>query len=315
MNIKMSSGGKLTTLEGIIRGTLKENKPDVTDSSIKTYTSILKNLYRRVFGDAPFSLEKFNATGKVMDFLKDMEGKKRKTILAALVAICGSDKCDVYRKQMIEDSQLAKIDAKAQTMNHKEKTNWVEDDDLIDIIETHEDFFKGFLKAKSPIKDDYLRAQNFIILVLTTGKYGMPPRRSADWCHMKWRNFDIDNDNVYDKDEGVFTFNKYKTKKYLGTQKLLVPKEMKTILNKWIAKLPDGVDTLIFDSNGNPLTAVTLNQRLNKIFGKKVGTSMLRHMFVTEEYGNIPGLRQMEENAKMMGQKDLGTHLEYLRKR
>ena len=61
---------------------------------------------------------------------------------------------------------------------------------------------------------------------------------------------------------------------------------MRNILHKWIK-----VNTtayLLFDKNLEPLTAVKLNQRLNKIFdGKKISVNALRHTFLTEKYGNI----------------------------
>ena len=44
----------------------------------------------------------------------------------------------------------------------------------------------------------------------------------------------------------------------------------------------------MFDKNFEPLTAVKLNQRLNKIFdGKKISVNALRHTFLTEKYGDI----------------------------
>jgi hypothetical protein len=48
------------------------------------------------------------------------------------------------------------------------------------------------------------------------------------------------------------------------------------------------------------LTAVnSITRILNKIFGKKVGSSMLRHIFLSDKYGEVKG--EMADDAKAMG--------------
>ena len=61
-----------------------------------------------------------------------------------------------------------------------------------------------------------------------------------------------------------------------------IPTQLKNILLKWIKINP--TDYLLFDVNMNPLSSVKLNQRLNKIFDKKVGVNQLRHTFLTDKY-------------------------------
>jgi hypothetical protein len=54
------------------------------------------------------------------------------------------------------------------------------------------------------------------------------------------------------------------------------------------------------DDKGEPLVAVNAITRiLNKIFGKKVGSSMLRHIFITDKYGGAK--TEMEKDAEAMG--------------
>jgi hypothetical protein len=54
-------------------------------------------------------------------------------------------------------------------------------------------------------------------------------------------------------------------------------------LKKWIKVNP--TEYLLFDTNGNPLTSVKLNQRLNRIFdGRKIAINALRHSFLTTKY-------------------------------
>jgi hypothetical protein len=61
-----------------------------------------------------------------------------------------------------------------------------------------------------------------------------------------------------------------------------IPKELKSILKKWMKINP--TDWLLFDMNLEPLTSIKLNQRLNKIFGKKTGVNLLRHSYLTDRF-------------------------------
>ena len=83
-----------------IRKYIADKRATLSDSSITTYTSILKNLYKKVFGDEDYDLSKFDNSDKVIGFLQDVAPNKRKTILSALVII--TDK-KAYRDLMAED--------------------------------------------------------------------------------------------------------------------------------------------------------------------------------------------------------------------
>jgi hypothetical protein len=58
----------------------------------------------------------------------------------------------------------------------------------------------------------------------------------------------------------------------------------------------------LFDRNGNPLTAVTVNQRLNKLFGKQASINMLRHTFLQGKFGDdIDKVKDIKQTFKNMG--------------
>jgi integrase len=63
-------------------------------------------------------------------------------------------------------------------------------------------------------------------------------------------------------------------------------------------------------ADGKALTAVNAITRiLNKIFGKKLGSSMLRHIFLSDKYD----IKEMEEDAEAMGH-SVAEQRKYLRK-
>ena len=98
-------------------------------------------------------------------------------------------------------------------------------------------------------------------------------------------------------------FNTYKTAKTYGKQVVEIPKELKSILNKWIKFNP--TDYLLFDSNMNPLNSVKVNQRLGKIFKSiATGTSVnaLRHSYLTTKYGDtIKQKKAIDKDMSEMG--------------
>ena len=80
---------------------LKEKRPTLGTTSVKTYASVLKSLHNRVFGaDTPIDVDNFKKTDKILDALRNKSPVSRKTTLSALVVLTNNDK---YRQQMLAD--------------------------------------------------------------------------------------------------------------------------------------------------------------------------------------------------------------------
>ena len=260
---------------------IKERRPNISNSSLKTYESILRNLYDKIgFDTDTYEMDLFNKeSNKVLKFLKDLQFNKRKTILSALVVI--TDNKD-YRNLMLDDiKEYNKQEAK-QTKTDKQKENWVENDELIKVYDILKHNSKLLYKKETLNIDDLQAIQNYIILTLYNGEY-IPPRRSKDYVNFKIKNIDKENDNYMYKNE--FIFNSYKTAKTYGQQKITIPKELKVIINKWIKVNP--TEYLLFDSSLNPLSNVKINQRLNKLFNKKAGVNMMRKTFLSNKFNHL----------------------------
>jgi len=294
---------------------LKENRPTLSESSLKTYNSILSNLYKKVFPDKELDLAKFNDHKKFISFLKNMDGSKRKTYLSALVVFCPN--CDEYRDLMNKDGQEYNAQKKLQKKTDKEEDNWVEQDELQTIYSELETEAKKLYKLKNPSTQDIQKIQSFIILSLVSGKH-INIRRSLDWTEMVYKDADKEKDNFLDrnKKQHKFYFNVYKTQKYLNDQEVIIPPALKKILTPWIKlieKIYPENNYLLVDSKGNKLTPTKMTQRLNSIFGKKASINILRHSFITSKYKDMPSLEDLQEEATAMGH-SLKEHLEYIKK-
>lgn len=259
-----------------IKKHIADKRPSLSTSSITTYASILKNLYSKIWGQGVADMDKFEDTDKVLDFLKDIPPNRRKTILSSLVII--TDK-KPYRDLMMTDVRDYNADIQKQEKTDTQKESWVNTDDVKLIYDDLKKNAELLYKKKGLTPADLQQIQNYIIVSVLGGMY-VPPRRSKDFVDFKIKGVDTSADNFLDKNRMVF--NSYKTAKTYGQQSVDIPVQLKNILTKWIKINP--TDHLLFDVNMNPLSSVKLNQRLNKIFDKKVGVNQLRHTFLTDKY-------------------------------
>lgn len=266
---------------------LKKLRPNLSDSSIKTYSSILRNLHKKVFENKEIEKSNFNECDNILEHLKDMPPNKRKTILSALVVLTDKDE---YRNVMNGDVSDYNKEIQKQEKSETQRENWIDTDEIREVFNRLENDAKILFKKQNKTNADIQQIQNYIIVSLLGGIF-IPPRRSLDYCSMKIKNINKDEDNYINKNK--FVFNKYKTAKTYGQQELEIPQQLKNILNRWIA-INDG-EYLLRDKNGNQMTSTKLNQYMNRIFGgKKIAVNSMRHTYLTDKYKQTS-----EENKKL----------------
>ena len=286
---------------------IKEKRPKLSVSSLKTYKSILTNLYRKCFpDDDEIDLKKFDDEKCIMEHLKDIIFSKRKTILAALVVITGNKE---YTKMMSSDINEYNKEQLLQKKDGKFE-NMIEISDVEKVMKKLEKETKPLFKKENLNMKDYQKIQDYILLALTSGIY-QAPRRSLDWV-MKVKNYDAEKDNYVDMKKKEFVFNNFKTKSSKGQQIIEIPKPLLAILKKWIAILPSDMDYLLFDAKGGAITPSQITHRLNNIFGKPISTSMLRHIYLTSKFSGI-NLKDLSDTANAMGNSPM-VALEYVKK-
>jgi hypothetical protein len=280
-----------------LKEVIKKARPTLSDGSITTYNSILKNLHKKIYGDKEMDLEDFENSDKILKHLETTEPNKRKTILSALVVICKDPK--PYRTLMLIDIKDYNKEVATQEKTDEQKEHWVEKDQLQNIYDTLKKEADYLYKKGNLTGTDLQKIQNFIIVALF---HLTPPRRAKDYCDFKIKDVDKEKDNWFDEKTNELSFASYKTAKFYGVQKIKIDKTLKAILKKWISVNP--TEWLLFDTNNQKLTPVKLNQRLNKIFGSDKGMSVnaIRHSYLTDKYGDTIKLKEaMEKDMTAMG--------------
>ena len=129
-----------------------------------------------------------------------------------------------------------------------------------------------------------------------------------DYGDLKIRNYNPKTDNYYRA--GKMYFNIYKTSATYGLQTLDVPKPLNTIIKKWIKLNP--TDYMLYSTNKQKLSSPQIDRILNNAFGKAVSTNMLRHIYLTNVYKDVPALTAMDHLALEMGH-STGTAMEYIK--
>jgi hypothetical protein len=281
-----------------IKDYIKEKRPSLSASSITTYASILKNLYKKVFGDEKMDFKKFGETEKILKYLEDMPPNRRKTILSSLVIVTDNKK---YRELMLEDVRNYNKEISKQEKTEKQEENWVTGGEISSVMGELKTTAEALYKKSHLTPSDLQQIQSYIILAVLGGDY-IPVRRSKDYVDFKIKGISKNDDNYISENGKELVFNSYKTAKTYGEQRIALPIKLKNILKKWISVNP--TDYLLFDLNFNKLSNVKLNQRINKIFdGKKVGVNNLRHSVLTEKFGDQ--IKKKQEIDKVMT--DMGS--------
>lgn len=146
------------------------------------------------------------------------------------------------------------------------------------------------------------------------------PRRNKDYQEMKivkkYKNEYGTNDNYLDLFSNTFIFNNYKTAKTYQTQTQPIEPKLREIIDVYLKYHPlknrlketNNITTpFLVKFDGEPLiTNNALTRKLNKIFGKNIGSSMMRKLFLTDKFGDKMEqvneiMNEMQTDASAMG--------------
>lgn len=277
----------------VISEKILKERPNLSANTVKTYTSVLSSLHKKVFGET-LKLDNFKNVGKILEALQDKPASSRKTTLSALYILT---QIPQYRDQMTADIKTYKEDVGKQEMSEKQKSAFKTQEEISEKLQKLKEEADLLYKKPNKTSSDLNAIQNYIILALTSGAY-IAPRRSLDWVLMKIKDVDKEKDNYMEK--GKFYFNVYKGSDKKGPQVVEIPKPLQAILKKWLSV--QNYETLLFDLNGQPLNSVKLNQRLQRILGDGSAVNVLRHSYLSTKYQDtIKANEAMAKDLEAMG--------------
>jgi len=280
----------------------------ITESSLKLY---FNNLRRLNGGDFPKS---FTFLKNVEETLKKIEHYKPNTRRTYLISIVTLLKHDPKNKKLYDKyyTILEEYNKVLQTNNIKsesQKENWITQDEVKKIYSSLTDEVKPFLEKKKLTQSEYDAVLSWVVLSLYTLQ---PPRRNLDYQHavvVNKYNPEMDKKfNYYDLPSATWYFNNYKTKGTYKTQEQKASPEMEEVIKKYLTVQPlkselkkkSGAIPFLVDYQGEPFESINAITRiLNKIFGKRIGVSLLRNIYLTDKYADK--VSELDKDATLMG--------------
>lgn len=291
-----------------------QKKRNVTESTASQY---IRNLYT-LNSSRPFTnlawlktIESVNL--RLSEYAESTQKNLLSTIVSALSML--NDKPSYkkiytywYNQMMEKIHDQKQVDTSQKTK--KQEDNWLNWDIVMEHEKRLEEETNHVLKNKHLSSNDWSTILSYMVLSLFT-KFA--PRRNQDYQYMKVVKTEkeaVNEDlNYYVISTRKFIFNKYKTSKSHGSQVFEVPADLVSVINLYLNRHPNPKGMFLVNADGTPLESVNAITRvLNRIFGKNVGSTMLRHIYLSSKYD----VKEMDEDAEKMAHSS-GLQHDYLK--
>ena len=291
---------------------------NIEESTATSYIKILMSLN----GGKPFNnLAFLKNRDAIMARLGEYSESTQKSTLGTVVSVLTSlkDKAtykalyNFYYERMSNASKTAR-EADTSEKTETQQMNWIKWNEVLEKRKELEDKLPTN-KTKLLSVAMWNNMLSYVVLCL----YSMlPPRRNLDYQNLyvvkKWNDKMETDKNYYDLSTHKLIFNKYKTSKSHGKQEVEVPKELQDVLAHYLQFHPERKKPeykLLINMDGSGLVSInSITRILNKIFGRNIGSTMLRHIYLSDKYKI--DMSEMKKDAEAMGH-NLSTQREYIK--
>lgn len=271
---------------------------NLSESSIKLY---LRNL-EKLNDDLPlknfnFLKDEKNIISKLNDYKDNTKRGYLISITATLSAVKDKFKAlyEKYLKLMVDLSNQIKKKP-TQEMTDTQKENWLKWDEVVKKFNDIKIKVDSFINHKEINESQYNLLLSYMILALYIYN---PPRRNLDYQIMnivkKYDNSFSSDKNYLSYDDNEFIFNVFKTAKREGQVKTDINENLKHVINQYLKFHPlikgkkliksSNFPFLVYFNGNQLITVNAITRILNKLFEKNIGSSMLRHIYLTNKYG------------------------------
>lgn len=312
----MSRAPAPTTFMVNLKNKMTSGEKAVAETSAHKYIMDLVNINdKSVFNNLKFLKEKKD---DIMKMIGEYADTTKVGLLTSIVVALNQQRDQhlyktihkFYSEELRKARQVIDgVDTSIKT--EKQADNWMEWSDIQAVWNELDDEVHLFKGQKTISNKQFEQLVDYLVLslfVLTE------PRRNRDYQDMAIIVKNVKADtlkldmNYIDLINEKFIFNTYKTAKTYKQQVLDIPEKLMEVINVWVKHYPslntsarkDGTVPFLVNSKGDKQNAVNyITLRLNKILGKKIGSSMLRHIYISHKFG--PVIAEQMEVAERMG--------------
>lgn len=258
----------------------------LTASSEKTYRSLLAGLYKRINANN-LTIHTLDSTPVIASITQSPYKDATKATLFA--ALYDETHIAAYREAMQHYSARIKEQYAQQVSVQRGRS-------FADLCSIH----------NAMLPEAYTNEHTLQLALLTglaSGAYdGFPPRRLLDLAELKFTSYDEASDNCLLPDNTLL-FNRYKTAKHYGAQRVPMPEPLVPIARELIARYERGLvpkgGYVFCNCKKEKYSVSLLSKKLTSVFGCSV--DKLRSAYLSHMYKDTPPLKKMEETATNMG--------------
>jgi hypothetical protein len=220
---------------------------------------------------------------------------------------------------MKKNKELKEFEKSGQKTETMEK-NWESLENIKNKQKELSEKVAKFSKNKNITEQEYNTLLEYLILSLYTL---IPPRRN-EYNKMniiyKYSDKFDDNFNYLSYSDNKFIFNVYKTAKKEGQKIMDIPEDLKNVIDIYIKFHPllkskvlktTDVPFLVYYNGEEFNKTNSITRILNKIFGKRLGSSMIRHIMLSDKYKDV--IQEMKQDAEAMGH-SVSMQKDYIKK-
>lgn len=288
-----------------IEETLRANRPNLSDSSVRTYKSLINNVAKQMGIKIETPEDVITHHTAILEHIKDLPAGGIKTRLSALIVFV--EKAE-HAKETLErfgevmTAKMKQVDEEAdeQKMTDKQKKAMIPWEQVVKKYHELEKEIEPLIEQDDLSKEQFARFQMYVLLSCMVL---IEPRRSMDWTEFKLRNVDETKDNFLRvvKRKPFLVFNTYKTAKQHGQQIVPCPPKLYRLLKgEWFLK--NKHDWLLMNTpQTNKINSTQYMKLLYGFFGSNVSTNILRHSYLNKKYKDVPPIKEMKKTATNMG--------------
>jgi hypothetical protein len=281
------------------------NQKSIRDSSKNIY---IKNILRLNNNEEIKDLNFLKNTDIIMKKLEKYKPNSKRTYLISIVSTLkdqpGFEECfKFYYNEMMQLNKELKVN---NTKSESQKENWISQQQVQETFNNLVEQAHPLFNLKKLNEEEYKKILNMIVL----GLYVLQPvRRNKDYQIMKVvsnmktvsKKADYKDFNYLDLSSGKFLFYNFKTSGTYHLQEVDINDKLLNLIKIYLKFYPSKKkDFLLVDYKGDPFILVNdITRILNKIFKKNIGVSMLRNIFLTNEFGD--NIKKLNQTAKDMG--------------
>ena len=292
----------------------------ITETTAESYINIFKQLNDgKSYANLGFLRKKEGVMAKIESYADSTQRSTLGAVVSALTLM--KDKpsykaiYNFYYERMEELTKKEKESKDTTEKTDTQKANWMKWADVLAKRDELAKSVEGIGKSKLITPTQWNTLLAYVLLSLYTYE---PPRRNQDYQDLyvvkKWTDSMNKDKNYYDLSTHKFIFHKYKTSKSHGVQEVSLAdnKALQDVLALYLKVHPHKKSAeyrFLVNADGSALSSVnSITRILNRIFGKQIGSSMLRHIYLSDKYD----VKEMKEDAEKMGH-TLAVQREYMK--